>query len=133
MNWFAITTKDAQKSAAFSDVYFNRTSLKEHILSEKNSKTASANLYDIVVNILAWGGMSYRHGRRALRSNSAQRGSAFASLCFCYISRTTTAPDALLLGNSSSSKLNKSEFEPKPDASNSQHPFSLRAFEIFRL
>lgn len=67
MNWFAITTKDAQKSAAFSDVYFNRTSLREYILSEKNSKTASANLYDIVVNILAWGGMSYRHGRRALQ------------------------------------------------------------------
>lgn len=67
MNWFTITTKDTQKSQRFSDVSFNRTSLREHILSEKNSKTASANLFNIVVNILAWGGMQYNHGRKALQ------------------------------------------------------------------
>lgn len=67
MNWFAITTKDAQESSTFSEISFNRTTLREYILSEKNSQKASAHLYDIVVNILAWGGMSYRHGRKALQ------------------------------------------------------------------
>lgn len=65
-DWFSITTRDPEKSLRYKDSSLNRSSLRDYILSEKNSQTASANLYDIVVNILAWGGMSYRHGRKAL-------------------------------------------------------------------
>ena len=66
-DWFSITTGDPEKSLYYNDSSLNRSSLRDYILSEKNSKTESANLYDIVVNILAWGGMSYRHGREALK------------------------------------------------------------------
>lgn len=65
-DWFFTTTGYAEKSKVYSDLSLNRTSLRDYILSEKNNNTASANLYDIVVNILAWGEMSYVNGRKAL-------------------------------------------------------------------
>ena len=65
-DWYSITTGDSENSLKYNDLPLNRSSLRDYILSEKNSKTASANLYDIVVNILAWGGMSYVNGRKAL-------------------------------------------------------------------
>lgn len=66
-NWFSITTGDTDESLKYSDASFNRTSLRDYIISEKNNSTASANIYEIVVNILAWGGMFYSHGRKALQ------------------------------------------------------------------
>lgn len=66
-DWFSITTGDPEKSSRYNNSSLNRLSLRDYILSEKASQTASANLYDIVVNILAWGGMSYRNGRKALQ------------------------------------------------------------------
>jgi hypothetical protein len=65
-SWFDITTKGDGRSQNYSDTPFDRTSLRSYVISQKNQGTAAKNLFEIVVNILAWGGMSYRHGRKAL-------------------------------------------------------------------
>lgn len=66
-SWFSITAGDDGNAIKFSDVEHNRNSLRDYILAQKQAGINGDELLDIVVNIFAWGGMAYRHGRKALR------------------------------------------------------------------
>lgn len=66
--WINITTCSEKYSERFNDIRHNRSSLRDYIQNQKMVAINDSALLDIVINILAWGGMSYQHGRSALKS-----------------------------------------------------------------
>ena len=65
--WLTTTGGYNSQLDRYGDTAFNRTTLRDYISLEKDCGAAAENIFQIVVNILAWGGMQYNHGRTALR------------------------------------------------------------------
>lgn len=79
--WLSIVDQNASVANLGEDVSFNRLTLREYISAEKEEGTAENNIFEIVINILAWGGMPYRNGSNALKCWDEWRPICLDLLC----------------------------------------------------